>query len=177
MTDITSKPNHGAQLVSKEGSALSALQLYLDEIEVKINEIVAAGIFRGAITKFTSAFSKPIGSSNIDWDATEYDTDSFWDIAQPARLTIPAGVTRVRLTAGMHDASSVTGQMIVSVLLNDTDFYSRNEIDTSGGDSASVATPVIDVVEGDYFTLNSFVTNARTLDANTSNYLSVEVVS
>ena len=37
MTDITSKPNHGDQLVSKEGRASDYFQLYLDDIELKLN--------------------------------------------------------------------------------------------------------------------------------------------
>ena len=135
------------------------------------------GVFQGARTKFNSDFSAPLGSSDIDWDATDYDTDSFWDISNPERLTVPAGVTRVRLTAGLHDSTSITGQMIVAIVKNGGDIYGRNEIETAGGDSASCGTPVIDVVEGDYFTSTPFLTNARTLDANTSNYLTIEVVS
>ena len=37
MSDITSNPNHGEQLVTKEGQALSQLQLYLDDISLKLN--------------------------------------------------------------------------------------------------------------------------------------------
>lgn len=37
MTDITTKPNHGEQLVSKDGRALSSLQLYLDDITLALN--------------------------------------------------------------------------------------------------------------------------------------------
>ena len=37
MTDITSKPNHGEQLVNKEGQSLTQLQLYLDDITLILN--------------------------------------------------------------------------------------------------------------------------------------------
>lgn len=37
MTDITSKPNYGEQLVNKEGQSNTALQIYLDDIELKLN--------------------------------------------------------------------------------------------------------------------------------------------
>jgi hypothetical protein len=37
MSDITSKPNHGEQLVNKEGRSLTQLQLYLDDITLQLN--------------------------------------------------------------------------------------------------------------------------------------------
>jgi hypothetical protein len=37
MIDITTKPDHGEQLVNKEGKALTALQLYLDDITLALN--------------------------------------------------------------------------------------------------------------------------------------------
>ena len=38
MTDITTKPNHGEQLVSKDGKARNSLQIYFDEITLIMNE-------------------------------------------------------------------------------------------------------------------------------------------
>ena len=37
MSNITSKPDHGTQLVTEEGVAISRFQLYLDDIEQKFN--------------------------------------------------------------------------------------------------------------------------------------------
>lgn len=38
MTDIVSKPDHGVALVDKEGKALPAFQLYLDDLTTKLND-------------------------------------------------------------------------------------------------------------------------------------------
>ena len=37
MTDITTKPDYGTKLTNKEGQALTALQLYLDDITLALN--------------------------------------------------------------------------------------------------------------------------------------------
>lgn len=58
MTDITSKPNYGEQLVDEGGKSLTALQLYLDDIELKLNELQNTVIE-------TSETSISLSSSNL----------------------------------------------------------------------------------------------------------------
>jgi hypothetical protein len=45
----------------------------------------------------------------ILWDATEFDTESLWDSGNPSRLTVPGGVSRVRLLGNVRWQSSATG--------------------------------------------------------------------
>jgi hypothetical protein len=38
----------------------------------------------------------------IPWDATEFDTEGFWDSGNPSRLTVPSGMSRVRLLGNVR---------------------------------------------------------------------------
>ena len=69
----------------------------LDSSKIVLNQIPWKG---GAMVELTSAETITISvDTAMPWDQIEYDTDSFWAGGQPTRLTIPAGVTRVRLHA------------------------------------------------------------------------------
>jgi hypothetical protein len=45
----------------------------------------------------------------IPWDATVYDTDAFWSAGNPARLTVPAGISKVRLKGNIDWTFGGTG--------------------------------------------------------------------
>jgi hypothetical protein len=54
--------------------------------------------FRGALVQLTA--DEAVAASTdaaIPWDAIVYDTDAFWSAGNPTRLTVPAGVSKVRL--------------------------------------------------------------------------------
>ena len=142
-----------------------------------ITSRVNSRAFRGALLELTSPESLPGGSTvTVNWDAAVYDTDNFWNISNPDRLTIPAGISKVRLVGGMTDTSSVTGQLIASVRRNGTSIIVISEIDTAGGDGVNVSSAVVEVVEGDYFALFAFVSTTRTVDVSEATFLSIEAV-
>jgi hypothetical protein len=79
----------------------------------------AGGAFRGALVRkaVDQTAANYTTTSAVAWDQEAYDTDAIHDNStQNTRLTVPAGVTRVRLGARI-DLGSVTNDMWVFVLI------------------------------------------------------------
>ena len=58
--------------------------------------------FQGALVRLTA--DEPVADSTdvaIPWDATVNDTDAFWSAGNPTRLTVPAGLSKVRLNGNI----------------------------------------------------------------------------
>jgi hypothetical protein len=112
----------------------------------------------------------------VAWDGTSRDTDGFWDAAQPARLTVPAGVTKVRLSAFiMLTATSSAGAILLTFRKNRTgtdalqidgaaESHIRHSSTGFSRNSAAAFTDVLDVVPGDYFDLRVNVSGLGTVN-------------
>ena len=93
----------------------------------------------------------------VSWDSVLFDDNSFWSNASPTRLTVPAGVNRVRLSAGIRWAANSTGERKIQIRFNPAGTYEANGIwasdDRPSDDTgdATVVTPIIPVAAGDYF--------------------------
>jgi len=115
--------------------------------------------FRGALVDFSTA-GPVIATATptvIDWQETGYDTDSIWNIANPSRLTVPAGVSFVQLWASVNWTSSRTGTVKLRFLLNGGGNFlfgltqSEYEGITLGG--SELVSPPLSVIGGQYFEL------------------------
>lgn len=113
--------------------------------------------FMGALVRRTAdltGVAPPIFP--IIWQSGVYDTDSFWSASQPSRLTIPAGVLKVRLTAYLKPVGSDwSGAVLCQVYKNGTASY-LGEASlgwTAGYGDAGITTQtaIISVEQGDYF--------------------------
>ena len=108
-----------------------------------------------------------------------YDTNSFWSAGSNTRFTIPAGVTKVKLSASMTGATQ-TDQVNILIYKNGTNVYSSQpEVDSTGADVPAAFTPVLSVVAGDYFTLIAYSQLARNIGETPEGYtswFSIEVV-
>jgi hypothetical protein len=59
--------------------------------------------FRGALVKLTT--NEPVADSTdvaMPWDAIVYDTNTFWSAGNPTRLTVPSGISKVRLKGNIN---------------------------------------------------------------------------
>ncbi len=97
------------------------------------------------------------------WDTERYDTDNFHDNSvNPSRLTIPAGlgITKIRLT-GTYGLSLQDGDVA-----NLTRFFKngatvaelqgfRTQVSSSNDPVNNITSPVIEVVDGDYFEIET----------------------
>ena len=138
-----------------------------------------SGAFSGALVYHSVGNDLVTTSLPMEFDSEEYDEGGWHDtVTNNSRLTIPSGVTRVRLNGGWKDTSSVSNQSILTIRKNGSDSYNgvvHMEIDTAGGDALSVASPVLTVIAGDYFELYGYA-STRTTDADAT-WFSIEKVS
>lgn len=101
----------------------------------------------------------------VPWQSANFDTDGFFNPADPTKLVIPAGVSKVRLYAGVRVTSNTAaGSVVIGIRKNQTgtgagtDIYNartaiRNGTVGYNDNNVSTVTGVVDVVEGDYFDL------------------------
>lgn len=140
--------------------------------------------FRGARAKFTAdktGLNLSVGVV-LSWDAADNDTDGFWSAGAPTRLTVPAGITKVRLHASVRMTTGAAGgNQALYIQKNGSALYpgSGSISYPSAFSTLDAATPtaVVDVEEGDEFRVYYFVSSQtnETLDADNT-FFSIEVV-
>lgn len=116
----------------------------------------------------------------IPWESSVYDTDSFWDAGQPTRLTVPTGVTKVRLLGNIEWQTSPTSQLVEirqngAGIVGGASFIVRGD----GGYSnqiRNIATAVLPVVAGYWFELSVFVATSGELRNEERTWFALEVV-
>lgn len=140
--------------------------------------------FKGALV-IKSGSQSIATSTNVDltWQTASYDTNGFYSAGSPTKLTVPAGVTRVRLS-GVVDWSATAAQnkRAVVILKNDAVFDGAGQntrIDsTTASDEQrqSVISAIVDVVEGDFFEINVRQTSGGGKNVETSSWFAIEVI-
>ncbi len=138
-----------------------ATTIFYTGTEFRLLGFQPASVFQGALV-FMSVDDTPSASNTIlDFDGEVYDTNSFHEaVTNPSRLTIPAGVARVRLKAQVS-ANVPNGNYVeAAIYKNGAASYpgfSRNRHfnETGAADNlyVPVETPVLTVTPGDYFTV------------------------
>ena len=143
---------------------------------------VSVGEFRGSLIYKDSAQSIPSTTDTaIVWNQLEYDTDGFSDIggSNPERLTVPAGVSRVRLH-GQITTANISTQSFLYIHKNGSKFAGApvRESDTGGIHFIGGSSAVVDVIEGDYFELIVHTQDAGDLNVAEvdRNWFAIEVV-
>ena len=138
--------------------------------------------FKGAMVNLTGNEALAAATPEVlVWDAAEYDFGGAWtDIGgtNPERLTVPAGVTRVRLTANALFADA-TGQAIVRIMKNGADVLGggANETETTGTEIVNVVSAILQVTPGDYFEMEVEATNVRDVVFGTDTFFSIEAIT
>lgn len=117
--------------------------------------------FRGAWATMSGDLTSQniSGGRSLAFPAEEYDTDNMHDlVTNNSRITVPAGVTEVRLLGSIRISSASVEFLQLEILKNgsimDPRSFRREEL-SSTGQSAQVVSPVLQVVEGDYFELHA----------------------
>ncbi|GIW56418.1 MAG: hypothetical protein KatS3mg082_2822 [Nitrospiraceae bacterium] len=141
---------------------------------------VTGGGFRGALVNLTAAEPVPTSTDTVlAWDAAVYDTDGFWSASNPTRLTVPAGVSRVRLKGNVHWDSGGTGYRHIWAHRNGALFPGAGR-ESDEGDSGvqNFACAVVPVVAGDSFELIALQTSGSTMNvlAADDSWFAIEVV-
>lgn len=143
--------------------------------------------FSGALVTSTAGQSIPNGSwTAVNMETETYDTDGFHEgVTNPSRLTIPSGVSRVKLTWNLDFSNNGSGTYRASVLYKNGASVSGSQQPSKTVTGAVVGYPtqgttsVLEVSEGDYFQLmcaqDSGGNLALTTGANRV-WLAIEVV-
>jgi hypothetical protein len=131
-----------------------------------------------------SVTSVPVTS--FPWQQAVFDTGGFWNSSNPSRLTIPAGVSKVRISAGIIPGSDYasTSTMALSIYRNGDASTSGRVVQTSAradgfsGLGNSLTSGVLDVSEGDYFEvrINTSGDTSFTIPATPSTFFSIEAI-
>lgn len=157
------------------------LQATLDEVEDTVQDMVESAQFKGVLLTLNSNQTlENSGFEKIKWDKTIYNISGFWSADSPERITIPAGVKKVRLSANTIWESNNDGTRRIRVLKNgsysDGLLYFNNP---AGGTSAvGGSSAVVEVSEGDYFEFQAQQTSKTNLELRSDPYtwFALEVV-
>jgi hypothetical protein len=137
--------------------------------------------FRGAPVKLTA--DEPITDTTdtvVPWDATEFDTDGFWDGGNPTHLTVPSGVSRVRLLGNVRWQSSATGERQILITKNGAAFRGQPMArhGAAGLAGQNLVSPALAVSAGDVFELSVWHSASASLnvEAHSQTWLAIEAV-
>jgi hypothetical protein len=135
--------------------------------------------FHGALAVKTATQAIAASTNTpISYDAVGYDTKGFWSAAAPTRLTVPAGITRVIVSANTRFTGGSANYQTWIV---------RNGVEVHGAPNASMASgfgtghinmssAVLSVSEGDWFEAIAFSSVARTIDSGPRTWLAIAVI-
>ena len=140
--------------------------------------------FKGAVVEITATETIPNSSTTpIPWDAAILDTNVFWAVGNPTRLTVPAGVSRVRLSAkfSWNSGAPATTEWFSTHRKSGgadiSDESTRINVVTGTQLRGFVVSQIIPVTPGDYFTLDVFQSAGATRDLNANaNSFAIEVL-
>ena len=133
--------------------------------------------FKGALVRRASTLSITTTPTSVPFTDATYDTDAFWSGSAPTRLTVPAGVTKVRLWARLRwtGGSANHGARIYK---NGAAFVGQGDFKAASGYTDadySFGSAVVAVTAGDYFELQPYASATRTGAANELQF-AIEVV-
>ena len=118
----------------------------------------------------------PTGTPTIlSWAAATLlaTTDGAFAVGEPTKLTVPADVTKVRVSCSVLFALNTTGYRQVRILKNGSDFQGyindREIATTSVGTVITASTPMLTVEPGDDFTVEVTQNSGGDLDVTASN--------
>lgn len=92
------------------------------------------------------------GVNNVSFASQGYDTDAFWDISDPTKIIIPAGVKYVSFDGYIAwPSSSTVTNFTCAFLKNGASFAGRGEVIYDKAFQLPIVTGPIAVTPGDYF--------------------------
>jgi hypothetical protein len=119
-------------------------------------------------------------TTTLTWNTELADTDGFHDnVTNNSRLTVPSGVTLVRVTASMEANTGASGQGVLSCTKNGASFAGKFIKDDEAGGLVrmSAASAIVAVSAGDYFEAQGFVTSANNVLAGDHTWFQIEAIT
>lgn len=133
--------------------------------------------FSGALAGKTVAQTVGAGTSvTVTFDTETYDTAAYHDNStNNDRLTVPSGVSLVRLTANVHLATQATALM-VTISKNGAGAYGMPRSLMADAIGVSVCSAPIAVSAGDYFQMSVFNSSASSRSISTDTTFSIQAL-
>lgn len=176
----------GTSLIEVQNDDGESVKISLSELAVYVKaaeSIVPANLpYRGARVRNSADIAPTsVFFYTMPWDTEDRDTDGFWSLAAPTRLIVPAGVTKVRLSAYVRSATGPYGRYIF-IKKNGNYFIGGAGIGSSNVSyDANLSTDIVDVTTGDYFELEVYgstspVTGGDGIPTGLATWFALEVV-
>ena len=144
---------------------------------------------RGALVTTIGIANQNIPNNTLqflNFNTIERDTDGFFNHGAPSKITIPEGVSKVRLLGQVIFGSNASGLRQIVIKKNyipGGGWYAGVPASTITANNATttdvhVLTPVLDVMAGDFFQLEAYQTSGTTITALSSvgTWFAIEVI-
>jgi hypothetical protein len=142
-------------------------------------EAIDAGIKYALVGKTGNQSISAGVTTTLTFDAETADTDAWHDnVTNNSRLTVPSGVTLVRVSANVKNNALTGGQNVVSMIKNGASARGLPERDLEGNvrKYLNVVSAPLEVTAGDYFEVQYFGTNAETVPTSDDVWFCIEEV-
>jgi hypothetical protein len=133
-----------------------------------------------ALVRSTSGQALSAGvATTLAFDAEVADVGGFHDtVSNNTRLTVPAGVSLVRLTGNARDGAPISTEFSLGILKNGALVRGSGVADTNcvDEDNINVSSAVLEVAPGDYFELQATAGSAATVPSDDAVWFAIEEI-
>lgn len=136
-----------------------------------LNAVIATSFSGCLVTRSTNQTIGNNSATAMSWDTEVYDTGAWHDGGAATRLTVPAGVSKVRVGGGLNWNSAGGGSTPRNLIIkkNGSGFAGQpSQVENMGATDGFVPMNVvsgpIDVTPGDYFELYALQVSGGSLD-------------
>ena len=159
--------------------ARAELEALLD----KTKEVLAFLTHKGALVSKSAVQSIPDATwTAFTWNTEDYDTDSIHDlVTNTERLTVPSGVTKVRLAGMSGFTANGTGQRHFKITKNGGGFagdaiFTWPTADATTIHYGPVASAIVAVTGGDYFEMEVYQNSGGALNGGWDSFFTMEII-
>ena len=183
----------GTEAASPTAPAITAGKLPCAQVSLTVGQ---TQITNANITDERTGFARLVGGAKatktagqsladatytpLTWDSEAYDTASIHDnVTNNSRLTVPTGVTRIRIRANIGFSSGTAGVRSVSLYKNGGTQIQVNVVNVVASYNMWVplVSDLLTVTGGDYFTIEALQSNGGALSIlNTLTWFEMEIV-
>lgn len=140
--------------------------------------------WRGALVRRTSDATGLTWPYVAAFQEAVLDSDAFWSVGQPTRLTVPAGITKVRISAFVNfEALTTAGSVFCGINRNGAGLGPvgvsasvRHGATGFSNNGNNIISPVVEVVAGDFFELSCNVSMSGQDQVRAGTWMMLEVI-
>ena len=142
----------------------------------------AHGGARGALVNLATSQSIPNRTyTKIAFDNVVYDTDGFFSSNQPTRLTVPSGISKIKVLANIEWGINSNGYREIKIRKNnvpENHGLPEDRRQAMNRSNVNLSSSVIQVTQGDYFEILVYQDSGGALDihGNYPTWFSIEVI-